>query len=84
MITQVKVRLVLQQIGQNVCEKGTLFHYAQNSEQFDLNPSFNELGIFNNFSACMYEYLITLMLVNMSVFNVNMLVNSCNLSCICK
>ncbi len=29
--------------------KGTLIHQAQNDEQFQFNPSFNKLGIYNNF-----------------------------------
>jgi hypothetical protein len=48
------------------------------------NPSFNELSIFNNICVYTYVFLITLMLVNMFVFNVNMFVNSCNVLHICK
>jgi hypothetical protein len=47
--------------------KCSLFHWAKSKEQFKINPSFDELGI-----------LITLMFVNVFVFNVNMLVKSCN------
>jgi hypothetical protein len=42
------------------------------------------LGIFNYFCVCTYVFLITLMLVNMFVFNVNVLINSCNVLYICK
>jgi hypothetical protein len=42
------------------------------------------LGIFNNVCVCKYVFLITLMLVNIIVFNVNMVVNSCNVLYICE
>ncbi len=48
------------------------------------NPSINELDIFNNFCVCTYVFSITLILVNMFVYNVNKFVNISNVLYICQ
>ncbi len=58
----------------------TLFHYAK-SQTVLINLSLNEIGIFNNFCICVNICLcalITFVFVYMFVFNVNELVNCCN------
>ncbi len=64
--------------------KWTLFHKAENNEQFESRPNINELIIFDNFCVCVnmctyvHVFLIILMLANMFVFDLIMFVNSCN------
>jgi hypothetical protein len=57
----------------------TSFHWAKISETVLIKPSFNELGIFNNFCVCTNVcvcVLIIFVFVNMVVFKVNELVIS--------
>ncbi len=50
-------------------------------DSLPFNPSFNDLGIFNNFCVCANLctcVLVNLMLVNMFVFDIIKPISSCN------
>ncbi len=59
------------------------FYYTQILETVLVNPSFKELGIFNNFCICV-NIGVCVLFVNMLVFNVNELVSSSNVLYSCN
>jgi hypothetical protein len=63
-------RTVSKKINLNKVSENVLHYYIKNS--------LIELGIFNNFCACVHMFFITLMIVKMFMFAAFKLVNSCN------